>query len=148
MYFSISLVYAGPASRVICCTLRQTAMSPAQVTCEVRAPTSSPPPAGWAAPLCLDPQPPPANAADPAWPPSPPRTETPDIRHLSVTTPISDPLIFTPVDEVIFNIFWIYSTSVYLLGHLNISVNNVALRYVLKNNTNNNCKLCLELILE
>lgn len=43
---------------------------------KVRPPTSSPPPAGWAAPLCLDLLPPPANAADPTLPPSPVHTLT------------------------------------------------------------------------
>lgn len=45
-----------------------------QVTGKVRPPTSSPPPAGWAAPLCLDQLPPLANAADPTLPPSPVHT--------------------------------------------------------------------------
>lgn len=43
---------------------------------EVRPPTSSPPPAGWAAPLCRDLLPPPVNAAGPTWPPSPLHTVT------------------------------------------------------------------------
>lgn len=74
------------------------------------SPTSSPPPAGWAAPPCLDLQPPPVNATGLTWPPSLLHTGTYRESEIRITFPPPFPLItrlYADVTDVIFIIrFW------------------------------------------